>query len=148
MAAPGWDHALKDPSPGAAALPPARACRVALVEGLYLLLELSPWREAVTPWFALRTLLRCPLDECRRRGARRNWAAGICATLPASEARWDENDTPNSELLLQNLDTARLDFDLSQEDAAAVAEAACKAAETAASEETACDDTAAEGAAV
>jgi pantothenate kinase len=110
-----FDHAAKDPHFDAIAVP--AAARVVIVEGLYLLLTLSPWCEAVAPWFSLRVLLECPAAVCRARGARRNYAAGICASLAASEARWDDSDNRNGALLLEHLDRTALDAVLTQEDA-------------------------------
>jgi len=110
----GWDHALKDPSYDLIRVAPST--RIVIVEGLYLLLEMQPWKELILPLFSRRILLECDQDLADERGIYRNWKAGICDTLEASRQRWGANDRLNAQLIMEHLDSSKLDARLTQDD--------------------------------
>lgn len=59
----GWDHALKDPSYNAIAID--AGVKVLIVEGLYLLLDVEPWKSALDGVIDLSILIECDEDEVR-----------------------------------------------------------------------------------
>ncbi|RMD41111.1 hypothetical protein DV735_g4048, partial [Chaetothyriales sp. CBS 134920] len=90
--APSFDHAIKDPVPGDVGIPPT--ARIVVFEGLYVALDREGWRDAAELmdelWF-----VEVPFDIASERVAKRNYAAGISASLEESRARTEANDMRN-----------------------------------------------------
>jgi hypothetical protein len=100
ITAPSFDHALKDPILDAISI---RAHdRIILIEGLYTLLSIDPWREAAE-LLDERWLLEVDTDEERERLVKRHVLSGV--TRDADEAAWraEYNDIPSESAVHQNL---------------------------------------------
>lgn len=93
---PEFDHAVKDPRPGAVVVPPG--ARLVIVEGLYLLL--NAWRMAEV--FDFTVFLDCDLEIALARVAARHLACGIAATEAEARHRADSNDRRNAALILDD----------------------------------------------
>ena len=91
---PAFDHAVKDPEPGAVRVEPGTP--LVVVEGLYVLL--CDWQ--VEPLFDLRVFIDCDTDLAMQRIARRHLETGIAATMEASRLRVETSDYPNARLIL------------------------------------------------
>ena len=109
---PGFDHAVKDPSPGAVVIEPHH--KVVIVEGLYLLLDEGVWETDVGPLVDVRCLVECGEATAKSRIVPRHVAAGICKDAIEAEQRWVANDRANGRYLLQHLDRDRLDVFVSE----------------------------------
>jgi pantothenate kinase len=109
---PGFDHAVKDPSPGAVVIEPHH--KVVIVEGLYLLLDEGVWETDVGPLVDVRCLVECGEATAKSRIVPRHVAAGICKDANEAEQRWVANDRANGRYLLQHLDRDRLDVFVSE----------------------------------
>ncbi|OIW29013.1 P-loop containing nucleoside triphosphate hydrolase protein [Coniochaeta ligniaria NRRL 30616] len=96
--APSFDHALKDPVPNSIPILPLPGHAVVVVEGIYVLLDKEPWREAAG-MFDLRVYLRVERDKARERLVGRHVAAGIAGSREEAEARVRENDLVNGDLV-------------------------------------------------
>jgi pantothenate kinase len=101
---PTFDHAVKDPRPGAVIVPPGAP--LVIVEGLYLLL--GEW--GMTKLFDLTVFLDCDLEIALSRVAARHLACGIAATEAEARHRADTNDRRNAHLILDDGCLARADL--------------------------------------
>jgi len=93
---PSFDHAAKDPRPGAVTVP--RGASLVVVEGLYLLLK--SWRMA--DLFDFAAFLDCDLEAALGRVAARHLACGLAATPVEARARADTNDRRNARTVLED----------------------------------------------
>jgi pantothenate kinase len=93
---PEFDHAEKDPRPGAVVVPPGAP--LVVVEGLYLLLR--SWR--VADLFDFAVFLDCDLDTALHRVAARHLACGLAATPAEAWHRADTNDRHNARVVLDD----------------------------------------------
>ncbi|KAF8878451.1 P-loop containing nucleoside triphosphate hydrolase protein [Infundibulicybe gibba] len=71
---PSFDHALKDPSPNAVTINPSH--RIVIIEGLYTLLSIEPWREA-SLLLDERWLIQVDIEEAQRRIVKRHVVTGV-----------------------------------------------------------------------
>jgi pantothenate kinase len=90
---PGFDHAQKDPCPGAVRVTPAAS--LVIVEGLYVLMR--AWR--AEDLFDLRVFLDCAPDEAVERLALRHVATGVAATIEEARHRATTSDRLNAEAI-------------------------------------------------
>jgi pantothenate kinase len=93
---PGFDHAVKDPRPGAVVVPPGAP--LVVVEGLYLLLR--AWRMA--DLFDFAAFLDCDLGTALDRVAARHLACGLAETPGEARRRADTNDRRNAQTILDD----------------------------------------------
>ncbi len=91
---PGFDHAEKDPRPGAVRVTPEAT--LVIVEGIYVLMK--SWRSE--PLFDLRVFLDCDLDEAVNRLAIRHVETGLASTPEEGRDRAITNDRVNAEVIL------------------------------------------------
>jgi fructokinase len=77
----------------------APSCRIAVVEGNYLLLRTDPWRQ-LAPLWDLRVLIAPPADVLESRLVRRWLDHGL--PLPAATERARGNDMRNAGTVLTN----------------------------------------------
>jgi len=96
--APSFDHSIKDPVENSIPILPPPAHRIVVIEGIYVLLDKSPWREAAE-MMDLRVFVRVDGETARRRLVRRHLAAGIAATEEEADKRARENDLVNGEMI-------------------------------------------------
>jgi len=116
---PGFDHKLKDPSPGQYVVSKKLLLlldafnitehKIVLVEGLYLCLDNIRWAP-VTSQFQIRCFLFTPMQVAEQRIVPRHVEAGIAKDENAALARWLENDKQNAEEILNHLDHEKLDI--------------------------------------
>lgn len=97
--APSFDHALKDPRPDDIPVLPEH--RIVVLEGNYIALDRSPWRDAAAlldeVWF-----VDVPdVAVARSRLASRHVRAGIASSLEEGDRRAVENDLPNGEEIVR-----------------------------------------------
>lgn len=104
--APAFDHALKDPQPGAIPVLPRH--RLVVLEGNYLALDRDPWRAAAQLLDELWFVDVPDLAVARARLAARHVRAGIAATLAEGDRRAVDNDLVNGDEILR-LRAARVD---------------------------------------
>jgi pantothenate kinase len=93
---PGFDHAEKDPRPGAVQVTPDTP--LVIVEGIYVLMQ--SWRSE--PLFDLRVFLDCDLDESVERLTIRHVQTGLSSTLEEGRHRAITNDRVNAEVILSD----------------------------------------------
>ncbi|CAK7215493.1 hypothetical protein SBRCBS47491_002500 [Sporothrix bragantina] len=98
--APSFDHALKDPLADAVAIPPT--ARIVLIEGNYIALNRSPWKEAAAVMDRL-WYVDTPADVAVARLARRHLASGIVADEKEAWERASGTDGLNAEDVRANL---------------------------------------------
>jgi fructokinase len=94
---PGFDRARDIAIAGAAVVSPD--CRIAVVEGNYLLLRTDPWRQ-LAPLWDLRVLIAPPGDVLEARLVQRWLDHGL--PLPAATERARGNDMRNAGTVLTN----------------------------------------------
>jgi pantothenate kinase len=91
---PAFDHAEKDPRPGAVCVTPD--ARLVIVEGIYVLMR--AWRSEHL--FDLRVFLDCDLDEAVGRLTSRHVETGLASTAEEGLHRAVTNDRLNAEVIL------------------------------------------------
>ncbi len=91
---PAFDHAEKDPRPGAVRITPEAP--LVIVEGLYVLMR--AWRSE--SFFDLRVFLDCDLDEAIERLTTRHVETGLASTPEEGHHRAVTNDRVNAEAIL------------------------------------------------
>lgn len=96
---PEFSHGLGDPVEGAIQLK-VEPARIVLVEGNYLLLEETPWRQLKDLVFHETWFVDVPIDVCRERVYERHISVG--QTPKAAQKRVDHNDGPNAEFVIQS----------------------------------------------
>ncbi|GJC84765.1 putative uridine kinase C227.14 [Colletotrichum liriopes] len=90
--APSFDHAAKDPLPGAIVI--SSRTEVVLIEGNYTLLNQEPW-SGIADLVDDRWFVDVSVEEAQKRLAARHLQAGIEKTLELALLRANENDVPN-----------------------------------------------------
>lgn len=92
LAAPGFDHADKDPIPGAISVCPHH--RIVVIEGLYTFLSIDPWTEAGRlldeRWF-----IQLEAIKARERLVQRHVMTGVAKDMEKAVSRANENDGPS-----------------------------------------------------
>jgi len=101
IAVPVFDREIEIARAGAGLID--QACSIILVEGNYLLLKDSPWRE-LGRFFDVSVRLDAPLGEVRRRLLRRWRRHGLRGE--AAVAKIEENDLPNARTVIENSQAA------------------------------------------
>ena len=101
---PAFDHAVKDPEPGAIVVP--SEAPLVLVEGLYLLLR--SWQMA--DLFDFSVFLDCDLETAIGHVAARHLACGIELTAREARRRADGNDRRNALTILADGCRGRADL--------------------------------------
>lgn len=100
ITAPSFDHAIKDPVADGYIIQPSH--RIVVVEGLYVLLDKTPWREASEmmdeKWF-----VEVDFAVARRRLAKRHMLAGIVNSEAEGDRRARENDLVNGRMIVEGL---------------------------------------------
>ena len=91
---PAFDHAAKDPQPGAIRVTPEAP--LVIVEGLYVLMR--DWR--AESLFDLRVFLDCDPDEAIARLTSRHVESGVAATPEAARHRVQTSDQLNADAIL------------------------------------------------
>ena len=89
---PTFDHALKDPVDDGIELLPEHD--IVMVEGLYVCLDLEPWKEAASS-FDDRWVITVDEETARERIVARHLAAGIAATRREALLRAETSDLPS-----------------------------------------------------
>ena len=89
---PTFDHALKDPVDDGIELLPEHD--IVMVEGLYVCLDLEPWKEAASS-FDDRWVITVDEETARERIVARHLAAGIAATRLEALLRAETSDLPS-----------------------------------------------------
>lgn len=97
--APSFDHKVKDPVPNGVTIAPETS--IVIIEGLYLLLDLEPWKE-IASLVDLKWMINADLKVCRTRVAKRHVEAGIEPDLELAYQRVDSNDLVNAEFILHH----------------------------------------------
>src|SRR3954470_16757634 len=101
---PAFDHAVKDPQPGAVVVPSGTP--LVIVEGLYLLLR--AWRMA--DLFDFTVFLDCDLETAMDRLAARHLACGLAASPAEARHRAETNDRRNALAILDDGCPGRADI--------------------------------------
>ena len=91
---PAFDHAVKDPEPGAITVPSSAS--LVIVEGLYLLLK--DWNLA--DLFDMTVFLNCDMPTALDRVAARHLTSGLVTTLEEGRERANTIDRRHAELIL------------------------------------------------
>jgi len=102
ITAPSFDHALKDPSPHAIRILPSH--RIVVIEGLYVLLSETGWKEAAE-LLDERWLVEVGVEEAKQRLVKRHVVTGVAKDMVEAIWRADNNDMPNGIFLLENMVT-------------------------------------------
>ena len=101
---PSFDHCVGDPIEDDVHV--QASDKTVIVEGNYVLLsDVPPWN-AAAECFDEAWLLDCPLDVCAERVYNRHLGTGLDAQT--ARARVRENDTPNGQFILDQLDRSKL----------------------------------------
>ncbi len=93
---PAFDHAVKDPEPGAIHVDVD--CSIVIIEGNYLLLK--EWN--LEHLFDVTIFLDCDLNEAMIRVQQRHLRSGIVATMEEAAERIKENDLLNAQTILDD----------------------------------------------
>lgn len=87
--APSFDHALKDPTPDAVVVTPAH--RIVIIEGLYTMLGVDPWRQAAA-LMDERWWIRIDPERARTRLVKRHVQTGVAKDMDEAIWRAENND--------------------------------------------------------
>lgn len=110
--APSFDHGVKGKSvlstlriykldPVEHDIPINPTHRIVVIEGNYIQLTVPPWDEA-TQLLDEKWFITVERDVARGRVVKRHLIAGIAKTEQEAAMRFDENDWPNGEFLINN----------------------------------------------
>lgn len=99
VSAPTFDHAIKDPVPNGAVVPPET--EICIFEGNYLLSDEEPWR-AIGDLADDRWLVRVDSGTARQRLATRHLRAGIEKNMEDAIKRAERNDMVNGEYVMRH----------------------------------------------
>jgi pantothenate kinase len=83
---------VKDPTPDSIGITPRH--RVVLIEGLYTLLSVEPWRQAAE-LLDERWIIRVDLTQARQRLVKRHVVTGVTSDWEEGYRRSEENDMPS-----------------------------------------------------
>lgn len=79
-----FSHAKKDPEPGSFLITPSH--RIIIIEGLYTLLSIEPWKQA-TDLLDERIWVECPDEVAKQRLIARHVATGVEADTSSAQSR-------------------------------------------------------------
>ncbi|ORY72439.1 P-loop containing nucleoside triphosphate hydrolase protein [Leucosporidium creatinivorum] len=113
-----FSHALKDPQPGPYPIEPHH--RIIIIEGLYCLLDVEPWREA-TELLDERVWVECERSVARERLVRRHLKEGVEYEQDKAEARVDKSDMLNGEYIREHLTEPTITFSSIEDPSYAIA---------------------------
>lgn len=105
ISAPSFDHKLKDPVDNGTIIP--GDAEILIVEGLYVLLDIDPWKE-ISKYLDDSWFITVDLDIARQRVAKRHVEAGIEPSMDKAYQRVDSNDVINAHLILESSIPAKL----------------------------------------
>ncbi|CDZ97529.1 Predicted panthothenate kinase/uridine kinase-related protein [Phaffia rhodozyma] len=97
---PTFSHSLKDPSPSEQPIEPSDD--LVLIEGLYVLLDISPWSEAAALLDA-KIWIEADHTLTRERLIRRHIETGVEQTASAAQNRVDGSDMLNAQFIQDRL---------------------------------------------
>ncbi|GJN87373.1 hypothetical protein Rhopal_000322-T1 [Rhodotorula paludigena] len=97
---PTFSHALKDPQPSSSPILPNH--RIVVIEGLYCLLDVEPWREAAG-LLDERIFVNVDREVVRDRLVRRHLHTGVETEREAAEKRVDLSDMLNGDHIREHL---------------------------------------------
>ena len=100
LAAPTFDHAVKDPVAGGCII--TAAADIVVLDGNYVLYDQDGWRD-VTQALDFRVFIHVEDAVARVRVAKRHVFADIEPTLESGEKRYDSNDGLNAKLIREHL---------------------------------------------
>ncbi|KAF9449327.1 P-loop containing nucleoside triphosphate hydrolase protein [Macrolepiota fuliginosa MF-IS2] len=100
ITAPSFDHAVKDPTPGAVAIHPYH--RIVIVEGLYTFLSIDPWVEA-GKLLDERWFIHIDVLKAQDRLVKRHVITGVAKDMDEAMWRAQENDGPNGTFIIENM---------------------------------------------
>lgn len=92
ITAPSFDHAVKDPVPNAVSIRPHH--RIVVIEGLYTMLDVHPWREAAE-MMDERWWIDVDWEVAKRRLVKRHVLTGVAKDDVVAHWRADQNDGPS-----------------------------------------------------
>ncbi|GAA5961991.1 hypothetical protein JCM10213_008669 [Rhodosporidiobolus nylandii] len=118
---PNFDHALKDPSPSPCPILPIH--RIVVIEGLYTLLDVEPWREAAA-LLDERIWVDVERETARKRLITRHLQTGVETERGAAEQRVDLSDMLNGDYIREHLFAPTLTISSIEDTAFATAQAA------------------------
>lgn len=87
--APSFDHALKDPTPDAVVIKPAH--RIVVIEGLYTMLDIDPWRQAAA-LMDERWWVQIDPARAKTRLVKRHVQTGVAKDMDEAVWRAENND--------------------------------------------------------
>lgn len=87
--APSFDHALKDPTPDAIGVTPSH--RIVVIEGLYTILDVDPWRQAAAQMDE-RWWVQIDPARARTRLVNRHVQTGVAKDMDEAIWRAENND--------------------------------------------------------
>ena len=87
--APFFDHALKDPTPDAVVIRPSH--RIVLIEGLYTMLDIHPWRQAAA-LMDERWWIQIDPARAKTRLVKRHVQTGVAKDMDEAIWRAENND--------------------------------------------------------
>lgn len=93
ITAPTFDHALKDPTPGAVIIHPHH--RIVIIEGLYPFLSIDPWIEA-GKLLDERWFIQIDVPKAKERIVHRHVITGVTKDSKEAIQRAEENDMPST----------------------------------------------------
>jgi pantothenate kinase len=108
--APSFDHSIGDPIPNDIKI--SSDCRVIIVEGLYLGLQVPIWHD-IRQYLDELWMIKIPIEEAMERVANRHVLSGICKDLAQARDRAFFNDRVNAIYILEQSQTP--DFVISSE---------------------------------
>ncbi|KAF8548744.1 P-loop containing nucleoside triphosphate hydrolase protein, partial [Imleria badia] len=97
--APSFDHALKDPTPDAVVIEPAH--RIIVIEGLYTMLDIDPWRQAAAQMDE-RWWIQIDPVRARSRLVKRHVQTGVAKDMDEAVWRAENNDEDNGKFIAEN----------------------------------------------
>ncbi|KAN0101250.1 P-loop containing nucleoside triphosphate hydrolase protein [Tylopilus felleus] len=98
--APSFDHALKDPVPDAIVIQPCH--RVVVIEGLYAMLDIDPWRQAAAQMDE-RWWIQIDPARAKTRLVKRHVQTGVAKDMVEAVWRAENNDEDNGRFIARNL---------------------------------------------
>ncbi|KAG8220645.1 P-loop containing nucleoside triphosphate hydrolase protein [Butyriboletus roseoflavus] len=98
--APFFDHALKDPTPDAVVVKPAH--RIVVVEGLYTMLDIHPWRHAAAQMDE-RWWVDIDPVRAKTRLVKRHVQTGVAKDMDEAVWRAENNDEDNGRFISRSL---------------------------------------------
>ncbi|KAF8122449.1 P-loop containing nucleoside triphosphate hydrolase protein [Boletus edulis] len=98
--APSFDHSLKDPTPDAVVITPSH--RIVVIEGLYTMLDIDPWRRAAAQ-IDERWWVQIDPARAKTRLVKRHVQTGVAEDMDEAVWRAENNDEHNGNFISRNL---------------------------------------------